>query len=676
MNHTHRRTRTNHESLQQRRGLPKVQQIFADAVQLHQAGQLQDAIGRYQQAIGLRRNYPEAHYNLGLALQQLGRLDEAVTFYRRAIDLKPDYLDAHSNLGVAFTEQGRLADAASCFQATISLRPDYPQAINHLGVVLQQQGRLDESVACFRKAIALEPGFVDAFSNLGIAFQKQDRLDEAAACYQKAIDLAPNHMKAHNNLGVVLKDRGRFGEAAISLRKAIAIRPDFADAYSNLGVTLKEQGRLDEAMASYTKALEIDPSCLPAYSNLLFAKNYLADHSPSAMRAVAEGFGALVTSRTRQPFTSWSAWPSRQPLRVGLVSGDLRNHPVGYFLEGVLSALDPKKIELVAFPSSHRADELTERIKPRFTTWQPIDALNDEAAARLIHTLGVQVLLDLSGHTDHNRLALFGWRPAPVQATWLGYSATTGVAEMDYIIGDPNVTPPGEADHFTEAVWLLPEIFYCFTPPAITVEVSGLPALSKGWPTFGCFNNLTKVSDAVIAVWARILKALPESRLMLKAGQLVDGGVRSDIVARFAALGVGANRLLLEPASVRAEYLGAYHRVDISLDPFPYPGGTTSAESLWMGVPMLTRQGDRFFAHAGETILRNAGLPDWIAADDDDYVVKAVRFASNLDQLTALRGTLRGQVLASPLFDAPRFARHFEEAMRDMWMRKTGHQRK
>jgi predicted O-linked N-acetylglucosamine transferase (SPINDLY family) len=256
-----------------------------------------------------------------------------------------------------------------------------------------------------------------------------------------------------------------------------------------------------------------------------------------------------------------------------------------------------------------------------------------------------------------------------VQATWLGYFATTGVAEMDYIIGDPQVSPAGESNHFTETVWPLPEIYLCFTPPAMAVEVSGLPALSSGRPTFGCFNNLAKINDRVMAVWTRLINAVPGSRLLLKAKLLQDQTVRGTIRARFAAHGLDEDRLLIEPPSSRIDYLRAYHRIDIALDPFPYPGATTSCEALWMGVPVLTRRGDRFLSHAGETIARNAGLPDWIADDDDAYVTKAAGFASDLGHLAALRAQLRAQVLASPLFDAPRFARHFEAAMAGMWNR-------
>jgi protein O-GlcNAc transferase len=350
------------------------------------------------------------------------------------------------------------------------------------------------------------------------------------------------------------------------------------------------------------------------------------------------------------------------------VSGDLYQHVVGFFLEGLLSHLDPARIELIAYPAHHKEDELTARIKPFFSAWKPLVGLSDEDAARLIHADGVHVLLDLSGHTAHNRLPVFAWKPAPVQATWLGLPATTGVAQIDYVLGDPHAIPAEYDSHFTETVWRLPESYLCLTVPASPVKVGPLPALSAGQVTFGSFNNLTKMNDAVVAVWARILQSVPGSRLLLKTKQLSEPAVCDKTLQRFAACGIAPERLLLSKTVVsRDDHLAAYNKVDIALDTFPYPGVTTSAEALWMGVPVLSLQGDRFLSRTAGSIAHNAGLPDWVAADEDDYVAKAVAFSTDLQRLAKLRAGLRQQVLASPLFDAPRFARNFEDALWGMW---------
>lgn len=299
--------------------------------------------------------------------------------------------------------------------------------------------------------------------------------------------------------------------------------------------------------------------------------------------------------------------------------------------------------------------------------WRMVVGMSDEGLARTIHDDAIDILIDLSGHTDQTRLPVFAWKPAPVQASWLGYFATTGVATVDYFIADPWTAPAAIDAHFTEKILRLPETYLCFTPPDVDVPVTPLPALTTGTITFGCFNNLTKINDAVLALWARVLHAVPNSRLLLKTKQLNVPAVRQNLLNRFAQNGIAADRLILESAAPRAVLLAMYGNVDIALDPFPYPGGTTSVEALWMAVPVLSLAGDRFLSHLGESILHNAGLPDWIAADADDYVAKAVSHTNDLQKLAALRNGLRQQVLASPLFDAPRFAQHFENAMRDIW---------
>jgi predicted O-linked N-acetylglucosamine transferase (SPINDLY family) len=287
--------------------------------------------------------------------------------------------------------------------------------------------------------------------------------------------------------------------------------------------------------------------------------------------------------------------------------------------------------------------------------------------AQRIHNDRIDILIDLAGHSSSNRLPVFAWKPAPVQVTWLGYLATTGLETVDYLIADKWTLPDTAAWYFTEAIWHLPETYLCFTPPDVATEVTALPALSNGYVTFGCFNNLSKMNDAVVALWARVLKAVPASRLLLKTRQLVDEALQANVIGRFAACGIAADRLILQTFVQRADYLVPYQGIDIALDPFPYPGITTSVEGLWMGVPMLTLAGHSFLSRQGVGLLMNAGLPEWIAVDEDDYVARAVQHAADLPRLAELRRGLRQQVLASPIFDAARFAGHFETALRGMW---------
>ena len=449
--------------------------------------------------------------------------------------------------------------------------------------------------------------------------------------------------------------------------KAIQLKPDYAEAYSNRGNALKDLGRLDEALQNYDKAIQLKPDSLEAYSNLLMSLNYIPNLNVMDYIATARKFGEFVTEKAKTHFSDFQCLPVPKKLRVGLVSGDLRNHPIGYFLESILSSIDPSKIELIAYPTRPKVDDLSERIKPFFSMWKSVYDQNDEAVANLIYADGIHILLDLSGHTAGNRLPVFGYKPSPVQVSWLGYFATTGLNEMDYLLGDPHVTPSQDDDHFTEKIWRLPETRWCFTPPDADIEVSAPPALEQGYVTFGCFNNLAKINDKVVQLWTKVLEAIPNSRLLLKAKQLRDQTARKSIIQRFAALGINSKRISLEKPEDRQKYFAAYNQIDITLDPFPFTGGTTSVESLWMGVPLITLAGDSLISRQGVGVLTNAGLPEWIADDEESYLAKAIIFASDLDKLAKLRASLRSQVLASPLFDAPRFARNFENALLEMW---------
>ena len=636
-------------------------------VALKQMGRNTDALAPMQKAAALSPGDAEAYYNLGVTLKDLGRLEEAEAAYRRALQIDPNHAVAYNNLGVTLKELGRLDEAEASYRRALQLGPDDAVAHNNLGVALKKLGRLDEAETSYRRALQISPDYADAHSNLGLTLQDMGRLSEAEASLRRALQINPDHAEVYNNLGIILKDMGRLKEAEASCRRALEINQDYADAHSNLGIILQDLGRLDEAEASLRRALQINPDLAEVHSNVLFLLNYSSGNAASYSLAEAHQYGHKVSDKITSRFAEWSCAKQPERLRIGFVSGDFRNHPVGYFLEGLLTQFDPASVELIAYPTYHAADELTARIKPCFSAWKPLSGLSDETAAHLIHNDGVHVLMDISGHSRHNRLPLFAWKPAPVQASWLGYFATTGVAEIDYLIADHWTLPETEEAYFTEKIWRLPETRLCFTPPDSDMEISPLPALTNGHVTFGCFNNLTKMNDEVVTLWSRVLESVPDSRLFLKTKQLEEASVRQRTIERFAEYGIGASRFILEGFESREGYLAAYHRVDIALDPFPYPGGTTSVEGLWMGVPVLTLAGQSFLSRQGVGILMNAGLPEWVAADADDYVARAAFHAGDMQRLAKLHNGLRQQVLASPIMDARRFAMHFEAALRGMW---------
>ena len=601
------------------------------------------------------------------ALFYEGRYAEVEPLARSLTARFPLQGDGWKILGATLKQLGRTTEAMSALQRATALLPGDAGLHNNLGNILNQLGQYGEAEACFRRALLIKPDFAEAHYNLGIAVKALGQYGEAEACFRRALLIKPDFAEACYNLGNSLHDLGRLSEAESCFRQALRARPHWPEASCNLGNTLAALGRLAEAEACCREALQYKPDYLDPYSSLLFLHAYSPEHTAADYLVEARRYGQRADAKVSAPFAQWICDRRPDRLRVGLVSGDFRNHPVGYFLEGLLAQLDPSSIELFAYPTILASDELTARIRPRFAAWRPIFGLSDEAAARSIHEDGVHLLIDLAGHTAHNRLPVFAWKPAPVQLSWLGYFASTGVAAMDYFLADPRTLPESLEAHFTEKVWRLPETRLCFTAPKEEADVAPLPALANGHVTFGCFNNLTKLNDAVVAQWARILESVPGSRLFLKAKQLKDSSLPRTMIERFAAHGIAAGRLILEGPSPRGEYLAAYSRVDIALDSFPFTGGTTTVEALWMGVPVLTLAGDRFISRQGAGLLANAGLQDWIAADADDYVRRAVAHAGALNRLSRLRHSLRQQLLSSPLVDAQRFARHFESAMRGIW---------
>lgn len=606
----------------------------------------------------------------GNSLEAAGQIEQALRCYEAAIERLPNLARAHLNRGNALLAMGDLGGAAAAYETALTHDADYAAAHFNSGNVLTILGHREAALHAYNAALRLKPDFAEAEVALGCLQDDMNLLDEAAASYGRALALRPDYAQVHNNLGIVLGKLGQFEAAAASYRRALELEPNYADGHNNLGNALKDLGLLGEAEASYRKALVIDPTSLNAQSNLLFVLNYSDRHHGRMMLTEAKRYGEMASQavgrlirirRDRQP---------DRTLRVGFVSGDFRAHPVSYFFEAVLAALVCRvqgRIEFVGYHNHSTNDEFTGRIKALCHEWRATTGLSDDAMAQRIVDDRIDILIDLAGHTAHNRLPVFAWRPAPVQVSWLGYFGTTGVDAMNYLIADAWTLPSSDEANFSEKIWRLPETRLCFSAPDVKLQVNGLPALDEGHVTFGCFNNLTKMNDEVLAVWAKVLATVSESRLILKSPQLSEASVRQGVAGRFAFHGIDPARLSMEGLSSRAEYLKTYQRIDIALDPFPYTGGTTTCEALWMGVPVLTLAGEHFLARQGVGLLMNAGLPEWIATDIKQYLERAVAHASDLDGLATLRAGLRQRVLSSPLFNAQRFARHFEQALRGMW---------
>ena len=609
--------------------------------------------------------------HLALARHMEGKLDEAEAVYQDVLKREPRNAEAWHLTGVAAGDRGNLVKALEHIDKAIALNGDNHTYHANRGRMLMMLNRHAEAEPSYRRALSLKEtkGYYDS---LGIALSQQEKYSQAEVYMRKALAIDPDFAGALRNLADLLQFQGRNTEAFEHYQRALALQPENADLYSNIGTLQQGEGDYVAALANFRKAVELAPDNRCAHDNVVYNLSF---HLPPqeylhAVRARA----AELQRQVQQPPPEIPAAIARagSKLRIGFVSGDLRIHPVGIFLESILAQLRNSSLELIAYATVPPVDDLTRRIRPYFAEWYTIDKTSDADAARQIVRDRIDILVDLNGYTANNRLGIFAAKPAPVQVTWLGYWASTGLEAIDYILADRHSLPPEEAIYYVEQPWYLPDTRLCFTPPHDAGAIAPPPLLRNGYPTFGCFNNPTKITDTVIAAWARILARIPESRLLLKSKQFVDDEFSARMRARLAAQGVDPSRILLQPQSPRAEYFDAYGEIDIALDPFPYTGGATSVDGVWMGVPFVTLRGDRIIARQGECILHNIGLPDWIAADVDEYVEIAVTHAADLQRLERLRGELRERLQRSPLCDAARFADHLVAAFRGMWQIATG----
>lgn len=599
------------------------------------------------------------------------RLSEAKGLAESLTRQFPEHPFAWRALGAMLRELGRTGEAEVALRQAARIADD-AESHNNLGLVQQEAGELESAEESYRQALRRRPDLVEALANLGRLCQATGRFAEAEVHLRAALSRRPDLAEAHNTLAAVLKDCGRLSESEQAARDAVACRPDYAEAYAVLGAVLVAMGRLQEGEESLSRALNLRPDFLEAFSALLYVRSFSGNRSPQAALGEARRFGTLASARVRNRYTSWRAARSPLRLRIGLVSGDLRDHPVGHFLVGALTRLDRTRFEVLAYPTHRSSDALSDRIREASTDWKPIYGIDDVDAARQIYEDGVHVLIDLAGHTAHNRLPLFAHRPAPVQVTWLGYFATTGVAEMDFLLADPVSVPSAHEAHFTESIWRLPDSRLCFTPPSYDLGIAPLPALANGHVTFGSFQNLSKINDSVLTLWGRVLSAVPGARLRVQNKQLADAPIRRRFVERLEQAKVAPDRVNLQGPQLREKYLAAHGEVDVILDTFPFPGGTTTCEALWMGVPTLSLAGDRLIGLQGASLLTAAGLPDWVAWTPEQFVESARLRAENLAALSALRGSLRTRLLGSPLCDAARFASNLEAALWAIWGRYVG----
>ena len=613
-----------------------IDQAIRIAQEHNRAGRRAEAEALARQILAAQPNHPDALHLLGLIAGQAGRNDLATSLIRQAIAAAPGKPAYHCNLGIFLQKQGQIDQGIVSYQQAIALRPNYPEAHNNLGNAWNEKGLIDQAIASYKQALVFKPNYPEALNNLGVVFADEGRIDQAIDCYRQALSLDPNFPSAHYNLGNALKDTGQIDLAIACHRQALVLQPESVGVHSNLLLTLLYHPGTDP------------------HDLLVESQRWDQQHAEPLKRFI------LPHIKARDP---------NRPLRIGYVSPDFRDHPVGRYMLRLLAARDRRAFRVFGYARVPRPDGLTAELQAQADHWRSVVGLSDQEAAEVIRQDQIDILVDLAGHTAGDQLLIFAHKPAPVQINYMGYPATTGLSAMDYRFTDELADPPGLTDRFhSEKLIRLPKCAWCCPRFENATAFANLPALETGRVTFGSFNNFAKVNEPLLSLWAKILNSTPGARLLLKAKGLNSESVQQRVRLAMGQAEIDPDRLELCPWVSPAEHLMRYGQVDIALDTYPYHGTTTTCESLWMGVPVVTLAGQSHVSRVGVSLLTNAGLPELIAQTPEQYVKIAADLAGDLPRLAEIRRTLRQRMQDSPLMDATRFARNIEAAYRQLWI--------
>ena len=635
-----------------------------------QLGAPERAQDAYRRALSVQRDHANALTNLGTLLQASGQIDAAVELLNEALRVAPDSPSCLLNLGVALCERRQFDKAAALLMRTLELEPRFPKAAYNLGNALHALGRRRDAQTQYRNAIALDPHHADAYNNLGNVSKELGEYKAAAEAFDAAIRARPGFVAAYNNAGNLMRTLRRTADAEALFTAALGFDPDHSASHNNLGNVLKDCGALDEGIVHYRRAVQCDPGNVVAHSNLAYALTFQAEHGEAVLdecrRWSAQHEAPLRAAR--KPHTN-DRTPGRR-LKIGYVAADFRDHCQSLFTVPFFSHHDHEQFEIYCYASVERPDDLTRRLAGYADVWRDARELDDEGLAQQIRADGIDILVDLAMHMADGRPLLFARKPAPVQVAWLAYPGTTGIEAIDYRLTDPHLDPLDSHDtgandgHYTERSLRLADSFWCYDPLTNEPGVNALPALTTNHITFGCLNNPCKLTDRTLAMWGAVLREVPDARLLLMAPA---GNAHRNLAQRMEQQGIDTQRVGFVPFQPRADYLRTYHQIDLGLDTFPYNGHTTSLDSLWMGVPVVTRVGETAVGRGGLSQLANLGLTELAAYSDDAFIRIAVELAADRPRLAALRQTLRPRMEQSPLMDGARFARTVEAAYREMW---------
>jgi predicted O-linked N-acetylglucosamine transferase (SPINDLY family) len=603
----------------------------------------------------------------GNALEDSGEFEAALERYREALRVAPEYPRAHLNAGNALRHLGRHDEAASALRQSLRCSPSYAPAHFNLGTLLAELGENGAAESELREALRLQPDLADAAVVLADIFESTGRLPDAEAELQHALHLRPDFAGAALNLGQLLLRQNRFDDAETSLLKARAMDPSLASVHGALGSLYVRTGRGAEAERAFAIALELDSELESSKSAYLFSLNLRNDLDASAIFEEHARLGAVITRAARGSFTTWNNRPDpERRIKVGYVSGDLGQHPIGLFLRPVLDRHDRKCFDVHCYSNRASVDDVTRLLQQSVEHWHSIAGIEDRLVADLIRRDEIDLLIDLSGHTDRNRLAVFARHPAPVQITWLGYLNTTGLPAMNYRICDRHTDPEGAAEHLhTERLYRMPHSQWCYAP-VYELTLNLRPHAERpNAIVFGSFNQYAKISDSCLDLWCSLLRAAPEASLVVL--DVPPGKTQDAFRRRLLQRNINRDRVSVRGRLGISEYFAAIANVDIALDTFPYNGATTTLDTLWMGVPLVALHGDRSIARSGYSLLQSIDAPELIASGPREYVDLNLRLVRDTSWRNTLRATLRNRLAASPLMDSVRFAADLEAGYRHMW---------
>ena len=638
---------------------------YADA--LLEKKKYREAAIFYGKALSIEPADPETWFRTASAHYGSGNIESALEDLNRAIELKPDYFEALCNCAEILRTQGNYEQALSSLDRAIALNPGLPHLHNSAGQICEKIGETRRAIHHYRIALQLDDTFAEAHNNLGNVLAIERNFDEAVLSYKKALKLRPGFFEAYYNLGNCLRETNNFDEAITCFRAALRIQPSSVQALTNYGEALQTTGRINEAQQCYrTINAEADKPCPKAFGNLLLCTNYDVAYSPGQLfeehSLFGKTFGLSADSISQNVFND-----TFRKLRIGYVSPDFCDHPVAKFIEPVLMNHNRETFDIYCYADCQRQDIVGRRIRAMSLCWRDINNMTDQQVSHIIRDDKIDILIDLAGHTSGNRLMVFARKPAPVQMSYCGYPNTTGLPAIDYYITDNILDPDGADSFYVERLLHIPGCFCCFKPPANAPDVNKLPALKNGYVTFGSFHPLMRINECVIDLWCSVLRAIPDSRLRIVRNTLA-GSVRKRIENDFAKHGMAMHRIELTNEIPAQGYLHLYDNIDISLDTLPWSGHTLACESLWMGVPVITLYGNRHAGRMATSILRNAGLPEWVALTKDQYCGIAVAASSSFDKLSDLRGGLRSVLADSIICNGGDFTRKLEDAYRSVWI--------